>query len=79
MIGASGERSPCLTLPAHFHIQFKISLEVAAPRASSRAGLPLRCQTLPGLPRAARPSARFAEGKTPQRGVIEYILVSINI
>ena len=27
------------------------------------------CQTLPGLPRAARPSGRFAEGKTPQRGV----------
>ena len=25
------------------------------------------CQTLPGLPRAARPSGRFAEGKTPQR------------
>ena len=25
-------------------------------------------QTLPGLPRAARPSGRFAEGKTPQRG-----------
>ena len=24
------------------------------------------CQTLPGLPRAARPSGRFAEGKTPQ-------------
>ena len=23
------------------------------------------CQTLPGLPRAARPSGRFAEGKTP--------------
>ena len=22
------------------------------------------CQTLPGLPRAARPSGRFAEGKT---------------
>ena len=30
------------------------------------------CQTLPGLPRAARPSGRFAEGKTPHRGV-EYI------
>ena len=28
------------------------------------------CQTLPGLPRAARPSGRFAEGKTPQRGVL---------
>ena len=26
------------------------------------------CQTLPGLPRPARPSGRFAEGKTPQRG-----------
>ena len=25
----------------------------------------LACQTLPGLPRAARPSGRFAEGKTP--------------
>ena len=31
------------------------------------------CQTLPGLPRAARPSGRFAFGKTPR---IEYILVS---
>ena len=30
------------------------------------------CQTLPGLPRAARPSGRFAEGKTPQRGVSRY-------
>ena len=29
----------------------------------------LACQTLLGLPRAARPSGRFAEGKTPQRGV----------
>ena len=28
------------------------------------------CQTLPGLPRAARPSGRFAEGKTP-RGAYE--------
>ena len=38
----------------------------------------LACQTLPGLPRAARPSGRFAEGKTPQRRLeyIEYILVS---
>ena len=29
------------------------------------------CQTLPGLPRAARPSGRFAEGKTPQRAQLE--------
>ena len=27
------------------------------------------CQTLPGLPRTARPSGRFAEGKMPRRGV----------
>ena len=33
-------------------------------------GLGFCCQTLPGLPRAARPSRRFAEGKTPQRGRI---------
>ena len=31
-----------------------------------RGGAARHCQTLPGLPRAARPSGRFAEGKTPQ-------------
>ena len=29
------------------------------------------CQTLPGLPRAARPSGRFAEGKTPRAQMTE--------
>ena len=31
-----------------------------------------KLQTLPGLPRAARPSGRFAEGKTPQRGNVRH-------
>ena len=30
---------------------------------------PTTYKTLPGMPRAARPSGRFAEGKTPQRGL----------
>ena len=32
----------------------------------ARTKLSTICQTLPGLPRAARPSGRFAEGKTPR-------------
>ena len=34
----------------------------------------ISCPTLPGLPRAARPSGRFAEGKTPQRGNVRHCL-----
>ena len=31
-----------------------------------KVGQRAACQTLPGLPRAVRPSGRFVEGKTPQ-------------
>ena len=47
---------------------YRSSLETGEKRELRAArGLPdVACQTLPGLPRAARPSGRFAEGKTPQ-------------
>ena len=40
----------------------------SARRLKMRERIERACQTLPGLPRAARPSGRFAEGKTLQRG-----------
>ena len=47
--------------------------QCASKRAARRAKGYIGCQTLPGLPRAARPSGRFAEGKTPQRSQHETI------
>ena len=58
-------RSPASAHGKHYPVARAARGTRASEPRPAREGL--NCQTLSGLPRAARPSGRFAEGKTPQR------------